>query len=199
MYMTEFKEINNHIDSLLPAFLKDKDKGFRLTNIRNDYLIDIGKDSIVCRYGKNVYKVYDSLISNISLRKIELYKEATNRASELCSERKLEYIAETGKKYAFKINPINQIFVSDRYKNLIVATSDFVEGISLGKIEIDNNKNLNKFLNDVSSTIITDLGIAGVNIIPYNIKINNGVLTCTDISANINIIRRFGKPNSNTS
>lgn len=166
-------------------------------------IIDRGEDSYVYRQGEKAYKVYEfqKKASNIhSLEnKINYYAQMTNDAVKLCESKDYAFVFN-GTKYELRINPVDRVFISEKHgKAQVVSETPFIEeGERLDKSFLNGKPEVEQFLKDVSVDINHELGIAGVNIIGYNVMVLDNELKVTDMCVQVLDLRPFGKRKFNS-
>lgn len=147
--------------------------------------VDKGNDSTVWRVGTKILKVYSEMefaSDNIG-KKLKVYMEVTNRASELARVENWQVeFGRNAERYDLRINPIEAIQRCG-VCGTFVGTSLFIEGVTMadGIDYID----LQLTLDRTNFFLHQKLGEFAVKIVPCNLKKTDHKLVVTDLCSEI--------------
>ena len=184
--MTELSSLSE-VDAVIGEILINANDGLHYDNIKTENLLDSGEDSLVCKYGNEVYKFYGHgrlRRGNLDFwrEKLDLYEKTTNKAANFCNEKSLSFEAGNGLTYKLSVNPILDVSFSKRY-NSVVARSPLVGGQRLSDSELAQDEATQSFLRISNRQISDHLKVRGIDfsVDGYNVRVFPGNIVITDL------------------
>lgn len=183
------------IDQIIGTMLIDNELGVTQSNIKPEYRVDIGLDSLVTKFDGLAFKFYGrgyDMGKKPLGKKVEFYRQVTNAAKRLAEVRDYSFRFSSSISYPLIINSFDELIFSEKHK-VLVGVVPFVDGLSLGGANIAPDFSISKYLADLSVKIQDELGVAGINIATFNVKLNNNQFVVTDLCGHISRLHPFGK------
>lgn len=173
------------IDQIIGQILINPQFDLGVSNIKPEYYVDMGYDSIVVLFDGFIYKLYGKGYgpNKFGKQQLSFYKETTNQAKELAVSNKYRVRdLVNNKSYKLIINPFLEILSSESY-GVFVGKMPYVGGPKLG--EIFTNPSCEVMLKNFSEKICEQLNVTGVDLTGFNTKIINSSLVVTDLCTRI--------------
>jgi len=173
-------------DQLIEGILRDKQWGLTGNNIKTEYLIDSGQDSLVCHissetwkfYGRGEISIYDKSLTDW-FNLVKFYQKTTNKAVNFCRKKGVSFDG-----FPLIINPATTAFVSSKHET-VIGINPFVDPTE--KLE-ENEKSI-KFLREVSQILNQGLKVKGIDLMAYNTHKVSGNLVVVDICPHLDNLK----------